>query len=259
MGYSTSRRDVDILGRPTNIFKKVREYLGMSQDEISRYLGISNRTWWRWENGVIEQPTYENWKKITKLIKKRSHQEFEIDFLKWVIYDKPILTFGRTKEELLKEIEKNTEEFMKSPIMVKVLEENPQFKNLPFREIFRRYTKDKISLNAMVLLNSLPIYPPRRGRPRKIEQNCKKNNMPNLKRKVNIKKTPRGRHKRKGENQRKNEENTSDDGSDDEPPNWVFDEDREATYNLIGFLNLLLKIDLRLNPEIYKYKIGKSK
>jgi len=106
----------------------------------------------------------------------------------------------------------------------------------------------------MVLLNSLPIYPPRRGRPRKIEQNCKKNNMPKLKRKVNIKKTPRGRHKRKGKNQRKNEENTSDDGSDDEPPYYEVYKSLEAKYNLIKFFDLLLKIDMRLNPEKYKRK-----
>jgi transcriptional regulator with XRE-family HTH domain len=237
-----------------NIIKEVREYLGLTLEEFARAVGVSTYTVWRWENGITDQPTIEHWRKIINLIKKKGNKEYKEDFLKWVIYDKLIPTWNKSEKELIVEIEKNQQEFIKSPIMQKVFQENPELRNLPFKEIFKRYTKNKISLNASILLNSLQIYPPKRGRPRKTKRNKAKNNIKSLKRKSKVKGIPKRRHKRKGKNQNKSKENTGEDGSDGEPAYYEVYKSLEAKYNLIEFLNLLLKIDTRLNPEKYKRK-----
>ncbi|MCM8802976.1 MAG: helix-turn-helix domain-containing protein [Candidatus Omnitrophica bacterium] len=240
------RRTANIAGREENIFEKVRKYLGMSIEEIAREVGVSTYTFWRWENSIIEQPSLHYIKKIEKLIKKKANEEFKMDFLKWVIYDKKIPIIGKTKEEIIKEIEKNQEIFMDSPIWNKVFKENPELKNLPFGEIFKKYTKDKLSYDGIFLLNSLPTNPPKRGRPRRIDKQLTKQNK-NIKHKTQVKKTPREKHRHKNTNK-----NESNEGSDDESSHYKFDKDTEAKYNLIGLFDLLLKIDMRIKHKEYK-------
>jgi DNA-binding transcriptional regulator YiaG len=235
-----------------NIMKEIREYLELTQEGFARAVGVSNYTVWRWEEGIIEQPTPKIIKKIMNLIKKKGNEEFKRDFLKFVIYDYPIATFNKSEKELIEEIEKNREQFIQSPVMQKILNEHPEWKDLPFKEIFKRYTKGKISLNASVILNSLPTPPPPRGRPRKIRKNIMKKLVINKKNKT--KKKARENKRNKNKNSSKDNKNENSEGSDDETDDYKLDKNLEAKYNLIGFLNLLLKIDMRLNPEKYKRK-----
>lgn len=241
------RRISNITGE--NIWRKVREYLEMSIEEIAREVGVSTYTYWRWENNITDQPSPKYVKKIEKLIKKKANEEFQKNFLKWVIYDKKISTIGKTKEEIIKEIEKNQQMFMNSPIFDKVFKENPEFKNLPFHEIFERYTKNKFSYNGIFLLNSLPTNPLKRGRPKKINKKLKQHNK-NIKQKTQIKKSPREKHKHKNTN--KNESSEDSEESDEEPLyKFDFDKDAEARYNLISFFNLLLRV-AKKNLEMWK-------
>jgi len=248
-------------GRPLDIFEKVREYLGISQEAVSRQLGISKFTWQRWENGDIDEPSLENLRKLIRLIKKRSHKEFKRKFLEWVIYDKPIPVFGRTDEELIKEIEKNPEEFMKVPYMTKIFEERPELKGLPFREVYKRYTKGKTSLHSRVLLNMLPLPHPNKNY-HKNKRPKKSLNIQRNKNVIKIKKTPREKHNQRNKSPSKKEsgEDNSDGGSD-EPPHCAFEKNFESKYNLLGFFDLLLKIDMRnrnfyfFNPKEAKKKL----
>ena len=197
-----------------NIYRKIREYLNMSQEEIARALGISLRTWVRWEAQDIEQPLYENRKRIIELIKKHGHKEFRRDFLKQTIYDAPIVTVGRKEREIINDIKENWEKIKNAPILKKIFEEHPEYKKLSFDEILEKYTKDRVSFNALFLLNSLPLHSSFNKQHPKFEKPQKVKKIDVVVRNK-IKRRPRKNSRHRNKNSEKQDESGSDDDSDD--------------------------------------------
>jgi transcriptional regulator with XRE-family HTH domain len=181
----------------------------MTQEAISRELKVSVRTWNRWENGETE-PSPENLGKLINLVKKRANKEFRWEFLNQIIYGASILTFGKKEKEIIKDIKKNWEKLKHSPIIQKIFQEHPEYQNLPFEEIFKRYTKNKISFNGSFILNSLPIPLSLKKKYPKIKKTQKiKNNNRIVKNKG--KKTP----KEKNTRNKKNPDNKNDSESEE--------------------------------------------
>ena len=243
------RRSTDTAGKEENIFRKIREYLGLSIEEIARKVGVATYTWFRWESGLIEIPSQSNLNKIIKLVRKKAHDDFKKEFLKFVVYNKNVQFFGEKEEDIVEEIEKNLEKFIDSPIFEKIFEEHPEFKKLSFREIFEKYTKGKITYDGIVLLNSLPVSPREKRKYGKGNKNIVKQNKEIVKntRIVNNK----SREKKKNSNRKKiKKEGDGEDGCDNSPDDEI-KKNFEARYNLIGFFDVLWKIDKKANPEKY--------
>jgi len=247
------RRLTNISGKEDNVFKRIRLYLGLSIEEIARAIGVSSFTWWRWESGMIEIPSQANVNKIANLIKKKSNKDFKLEFLKLVIYNKKVQFFGREEQDIVEEIEKNQDKFMDSPIWGKVFKENPELKGLPFREIYKKYTKGKITYDGIFLLNSLPISSSkkryRRGNKKSVSQN--KRMIRNTK---VIKNRARGKKKQKsagGRKVKRVDSTGNDDDDDGGSTDSEIKENSEARYNLVKLFYVLWEVDLRLNPQKY--------
>jgi len=237
-----------------NIYEKVREYMGMTQEEIARKLNISVRTWNRWENEEIE-PSSENLEKIINLVKKQANKEFRIEFLKQVIYNAPILTFGRKEKDIIRDVMKNWNKLRNSPVMKKIFQENPEYKSLSFDEIFKRYTKNKISFNGCFILNLLPIPSSFDKKYPKIKKIRKVKNTNRIM-KNKVKKSPKEKNIHKHKNSDKKDENDCEEG-DDDSDEWkeenkklwenyykrplTNEEIEEIRFNLCNFFKLLIK------------------
>lgn len=223
-----------------NIFKEIRSYLKKTQEEMSRALGISVRTWTRWEtqpilySHVIKK---ENVKKIIELIKKEGNREFKEDFIKLILKELEIYEkekFLKMEEELKKmEIHKDFtkiieyinqsfEEFKNLPILQKILSENPEFTSLSFKDFLKKYSNEKLSYRARFLLNSLPSYFLEKLYTKKKNYLEKKHASHNNITKEKKGKKNKNRKKRKtGKRKRERKNKESDENSEDGDDEWI--------------------------------------
>ncbi len=198
------------------LLKDMRGYLRLSQFGLAVLLGITDRTFWRWETGRI-QPTQKNWKNILELFQQKSKEMFRRKFLESIAFLNGIEYREKSDDEIIFEIKKY-------PELIKHLQENvftkkdPDLKTLPFIEGLNSYTKDYSDADARIISSRITefIRPESWKQPPKILKKVKSINI----RKSNIRNRPRERHSQRNKSPTKTGKGgeESDGEGSDEPP-----------------------------------------